>query len=70
MKFLVTLIAAASVALVARQADAADGPMLKKGDVAPGFTLKGSDGKSYKLSSFKGKKAVVIAWYPKAFTGG
>ena len=44
--------------------------MLKKGDAAPGFTLKGSDGKTYKLSQFKGKKAVVIAWFPKAFTGG
>jgi peroxiredoxin Q/BCP len=32
--------------------------------------LKGSDGKTYKLSDFKGKKAVVIAWFPKAFTGG
>lgn len=43
---------------------------LKKGDMAPDFSLKGSDGKTYKLSDFKGKQAVVIAWYPKAFTGG
>ena len=43
---------------------------LKVGDDAPNFELKGSDGKTYKLSDFKGKKAVVIAWYPKAFTGG
>ena len=28
------------------------------------------DGKTYKLSEFRGKQAVVIAWYPKAFTGG
>ncbi|GIW79080.1 MAG: hypothetical protein KatS3mg105_0887 [Gemmatales bacterium] len=40
------------------------------GDPAPDFSLKGSDGKTYKLSDFKGKKAVVIAWFPKAFTGG
>jgi thioredoxin-dependent peroxiredoxin len=43
---------------------------LKQGDNAPDFELKGSDGKTYKLSDFKGKKPVVIAWYPKAFTGG
>lgn len=43
---------------------------LKVGDAAPDFTLKGSDGKTYTLSDFKGKKAVVVAWFPKAFTGG
>lgn len=43
---------------------------LKAGDDAPDFSLVGSDGKTYKLSDFKGKQAVVVAWYPKAFTGG
>jgi thioredoxin-dependent peroxiredoxin len=43
---------------------------LKVGDLAPDFSLQASDGKTYKLSDFKGKKAVVIAWFPKAFTGG
>lgn len=43
---------------------------LKAGDDAPDFSLAGSDGKMYKLSDFKGKSAVVVAWYPKAFTGG
>ena len=43
---------------------------LKVGDVAPAFELKGTDGKVYKLSDFKGKSAVVVAWYPKALTGG
>lgn len=43
---------------------------LKVGDEAPAFELQGSDGKTYKLSDFKGKKAVVVAWFPKAFTGG
>lgn len=46
------------------------GAPLQVGDDAPNFELKGSDGKTYKLSDFKGKKAVVIAWFPKAFTGG
>ena len=40
------------------------------GDPAPNFELKGSDGITYKLTDFKGKKAVVVAWFPKAFTGG
>ena len=43
---------------------------LKVGDPAPNFTLGASDGKTYTLSDFKGKQAVVVAWFPKAFTGG
>jgi len=43
---------------------------LNVGDAAPGFELPGSDGKTYRLADFKGKQAVVIAWFPKAFTGG
>jgi len=43
---------------------------LKVGDKAPPFSLKGSDGKTYTLDQFKGKSAVVLAWFPKAFTGG
>jgi len=42
---------------------------LKVGDVAPDFSLPGTDGKTHKLSSYKGK-TVVVAWYPAAFTGG
>ena len=42
---------------------------LKVGDVAPDFSLMGSDGKVHKLSDYKGK-TVVLAWFPKAFTGG
>ncbi len=43
---------------------------LKVGDPAPDFMLQASDGKTYKLSDFRGKKAVVVAWFPKAFTQG
>ena len=43
---------------------------LKVGDQAPDFSLQASDGKTYKLSDFKGKKAVVVAWFPKAMTTG
>jgi thioredoxin-dependent peroxiredoxin len=43
---------------------------LKVGDQAPDFSMKGSDGKTYSLADYKGKKAIVIAWFPKAFTSG
>jgi thioredoxin-dependent peroxiredoxin len=43
---------------------------LTVGDVAPDFALAASDGKTYRLSDFKGKKAVVLAWFPRAFTSG
>jgi peroxiredoxin Q/BCP len=43
---------------------------LKVGDEAPEFELAGSDGKTYKLSDFRGKQTVVVAWFPRAFTGG
>jgi len=43
---------------------------LKVGDTAPNFILPGSDGKTYSLADYQGKKPVVIAWFPKAFTGG
>jgi hypothetical protein len=42
---------------------------LKVGDMAPEFALPGSDGKVHKLSDYRGKH-VVVAWFPKAFTGG
>jgi peroxiredoxin Q/BCP len=43
---------------------------LKVGDPAPDFSLKASDGKTYSLADFKGRKAVAVAWFPKAFTSG
>ena len=43
---------------------------LKVGDPAPDFTLRATDGNTYKLSDFKGKKNVVLAIYVLAFTGG
>jgi hypothetical protein len=42
---------------------------LKVGDMAPAFALQGSDGQIHKLADYKGK-TVVLAWFPKAFTGG
>jgi peroxiredoxin len=42
---------------------------LKPGDRAPDFSLAGSDGRAYRLEDMAGR-AVVLAWFPKAFTGG
>lgn len=42
---------------------------LEVGDIAPDFELQGSDGQSHRLSDYRGQ-AVVIAWFPKAFTRG
>ena len=47
--------------------------MPKVGDMAPDFTLKyaaGDDLKEVKLSDYRGKKNVVLAFYVFAFTGG
>ena len=60
-------ILAAAGALLSSLAPAAE---LQPGDVAPDFSLGGSDGKTHKLSEYRGKQAVVLAWFPKAFTGG
>jgi thioredoxin-dependent peroxiredoxin len=58
---------AAIVCSLAATAPGAD--ELKVGDAAPGFVLPGSDGKTYDLSQMKGRW-VVLAWFPKAFSGG
>ncbi len=43
---------------------------LKVGDLAPPFSLVGSDGRTYTLSDHSGKQVVVLAWFAKAFTSG
>jgi peroxiredoxin Q/BCP len=43
--------------------------LLAVGDPAPAFELPGSDGRTYSLDDLAGR-AVVLAWFPKAFTGG
>jgi len=40
------------------------------GDPAPPFRLPGSDGRTHSLADHAGKRVVVLAWFPKAFTGG
>ncbi len=43
---------------------------LKVGDPAPDFVLPDQSGQTIRLSDFRGKKTVVLAFYIKAFTGG
>jgi peroxiredoxin len=65
----VVLLAVVSLVVLAQQAPPVK-THLKVGDPAPEFTLRATDGKTYKLSDFKGKKNVVLAIYVLAFTGG
>jgi len=72
VKSLVSLGLAAALGVMSGSAGRAQAPAveLKVGDVAPAFSLPGSDGMTHSLADSKGKKAVVLAWFPKAFTGG
>ncbi len=54
-------------ALLPFWASAAD---LEVGGKAPAFELYGVDGSSYSLEEHVGKRGVVVAWFPKAFTPG
>lgn len=70
MKSLLSFALGLVIALGVSGLKAADEP-LKAGDKAPDFELKASDGKTYKLAELlKTNKAVVVAWFPRAFTGG
>ncbi len=46
-----------------------DAQDLQVGDSAPAFDLPGSDGNTHSLGQYAGR-TVVLAWFPKAFTGG
>lgn len=71
LRSLVATAAAVAVGVMHAARGGGEGPVeLKPGDQAPDFTLPGSDGRSYHLRDFRGKRAVVVAWFPKAFTGG
>ena len=59
----IALVAFSALVTFARADD------LKVGDPAPDFSLPGTDGKTHALKDLKGKW-VVLAWFPKAFTGG
>lgn len=61
-----TLAILAAVVLMLSQAASA----LEVGDKAPDFALQASDGNTYTAAQFQGEKPMVIAFFPKAFTGG
>src|SRR5262245_10254161 len=64
------LVGLAALLLSGLHAFSGEAAALKVGDPAPDFKLKGSDGKVHSLKDDAGKRTVVIAWFPKAFTGG
>ena len=69
------MLAATVSAFAAGVARAAGGPRetmteLRVGDPAPDFELAGSDGVTYRLRDLSATSTVVVAWFPKAFTGG
>lgn len=72
LRIAATTVAAATAGLITIAAGRGERTpvMLVPGDVAPDFTLIGSDGATYRLADFRGRQAVVVAWFPKAFTGG
>jgi len=72
MRILNTLLAGCVLAgaLMAQPPAAPPKTHLKVGDAAPDFTINTTAGKPFKLSDYKGKKAVVLAFFPAAFTGG
>ena len=61
------LLTALAVAILVMPATAA---ALEIGDQAPGFELPGSDGATHRLADYLGERPVVLAFFPKAFTGG
>ena len=61
---------AATTAQAQNAPPAAPKTHLKVGDPAPDFTLSNTKGEKVKLSDFRGKKNVVLAFYVLAFTGG
>ena len=61
------LLTALAVAILVMPATAA---ALEIGDQAPRFELPGSDGATHRLADYLGERPVVLAFFPKAFTGG
>ena len=59
------LLTGVGLAMMALSANA-----LEVGDMAPDFELPGSDGETYRLADYRGEQAVVLAWFPRAYTSG
>jgi peroxiredoxin len=67
---LVLILAASLITAYAQQPPTNQTSTLKIGDMAPDFTLPDQNLKQVKLSDFRGKQNVVLAFYFLAFTGG
>ena len=67
---IVAMLISVSIAAFAQGTPKAPTTNLKVGDMAPDFTLNDTTGKPVKLSDYRGKKNVVLAFYVLAFTGG
>jgi cytochrome oxidase Cu insertion factor (SCO1/SenC/PrrC family) len=68
--FALAMCASLAIAAFGQAAPKAPTTHLKVGDTAPDFTLTDTAGKPVKLSDFRGKKNVILAFYVLAFTGG
>jgi len=63
-RFLAALVLTMVLASTAAAAEVA------VGEAAPDFTLKDHTGTAVTLSSWRGRRPVLVAFYPKSFTGG
>jgi len=64
------LVAAVAFAQEKGKEKAMETKLIEAGAEAPDFRLNDQAGNGVRLSSFRGKKWVVLAFYPKAMTGG
>jgi len=67
---LVAALAASGMTFAQERQAAVARTHLKVGDTAPDFEMLSNKRQRVKLSDFRGKKNVVLAFYVLAFTGG
>jgi peroxiredoxin Q/BCP len=71
LRIVAATVSAIAAGALKRAAGRRETPVeLHPGDQAPDFALQGSDGTVHRLRDSEGRSIVVVAWFPKAFTGG